>query len=1188
MPVTGFLRRWIRRIRLLMIVTGCLLVGLGALAFFYVQDGDFLRSQVLSQSPKFFPTSQLEIARARLRPFLGECVFEQVKLWQDVGPVPDERKSGQDSNRHTHSGEAPKADSKDASTVSRSSEGGGIGPDSVQGRKLMPALRLPFIRVLFDPLKMMQGEVDVQQVILAQPTIRLAHCADGSWNVDSLFASPWPVKPSERTPVVRIVRGSIELVQGGFHAIGKEDSAVDRPPVVLRDVDLTIEPMDDRRLVKFAGEAACDWADRIRIEGVADPTTGRVELTGAMTGSKPGTKLLAAVKPDMVEEWKKTGLDDVECDVVLESASLKFMVGMPKFEDYRIRIDLLRGRLQRTDLPFPLTDLRASVTLRNDQIQIDRAEGFNGRTILRASGKLGLRNWRTDPLDMTLHAVNLQIDQRLQKVTPQQWKDLWVEYLPKGELNLAVRAVRDRAGGEVGFGVNVDCRDVAVCYEFFPYPLEHIWGQITWSGNEIRLGNPDKPVLEGGLKTLLGNRPAAISGIIRNPGPMAEVDLTLEAENLVIDETLLNSLPPDTRRVVDDFQPTGEVKARAVVKRRAVPNPNGPRPLSKLDVRTEMELGERCSIRWVGMPYPVHNLRGKLKFDSNQWEFEKITGTNGTARISGDGIVRRIGPRSIAQGPLPRRRPRPASGDEKVMAVPKVASRPEQATKPVPLQSSIRVRAERLPFDEQVKASLPPIWRTTWDTLNPIGSATVTATIEVDPSQGVDTKRIAIVPDPDTRLNLVVQRRAAAGTGNTKPLELSLDQVRGQFVSINGLVQMSGVDFMFRNARVSLEQGQVDLQNDGKFDLWAKGLLAKDLHLDAGFRQKMTPVMARFAQRFDDGRPITFRADLRLGWSGQAGEPTWCRWENGLVVLNGNSFDVGWPIRNLQGQLDNLSGRFDGLDLEMSGIVALDTLNIKGFPINRFSAPFRIEKGYVRLPSIQAEVLGGQAYGDMNLQIANEPIYEANLKVVGLDLAQYARTVPGRQSVRGRVSGDVSLSGKGSDARNLQGAGSAKITEGDLGEIPEFLRFVKAINLSPATKTAFDTAQVEFAVANGTTRFDTIKFQGDAFSLDGDGTMSSRGDLNIHLNVVYGRDRMKIPVLTDAIKEATGQFIQVRVTGKPSYPDFRLDVLPSTIEALRTIGGQDRAPVRNPISGEFQEVREPRRWNFSQFRGLRP
>ena len=353
------------------------------------------------------------------------------------------------------------------------------------------------------------------------------------------------------------------------------------------------------------------------------------------------------------------------------------------------------------------------------------------------------------------------------------------------------------------------------------------------------------------------------------------------------------------------------------------------------------------------------------------------------------------------------------------------------------------------------------------------------------------------------------------------------------------------------------------VKGSGQLDLWVKSLEARDLHLDAGLRQKMSPVMSQFARRLDDGRALTFRSDLRLGWSGQDSDPTWCRWDHGLIILNGNSFDAGWMLKNLQGQVENVSGHFDGHDLSLDGLISLDSMSVKGMPLNQLSAPIHVEKGIVDLPSIQATVLGGQSYGALKVQIEQEPQFEGGLKLVGLDLANYARTVPGRQEMRGRVSGQMNVRGRGSDARNIQGQGSAEITQGDLGELPNFLQFIKTLNLSPASKTAFDSAQVGFIINNGKTTFQPIKFQGDAFSLDGNGSMSSRGELDVHLNVVYGRDRIHLPILSDAIKEATGQLFQVRVTGSPSFPEFRLDVLPSTFGALRTMG--DDSPVNNPI-----------------------
>ncbi|MFM7318423.1 MAG: AsmA-like C-terminal region-containing protein, partial [bacterium] len=1088
----GLLRRIIRRIQILFALVLVLVAGLAVGAFFYVQDGDYFRQQIIAQAPQFFPSSRLEIAHARIRPLLGECVLEHMRLWQtlpaETASLPDSGKPASEKTTADTGQKTPATAPEDAK------------PKVPAATKAVPVptLRLPFIRLVFDPWSLFQESWTVDKIVVAQPTLRLERNANGQWNLQSLFASPVPLKSSGRIPAIQISRGTLELVQ---HTLGEtpKEPREQAPPAVLRDVELTIEPTTNSQVLKFSGSAQGTWAQRVQIQGTANLETGTVDLGGSVIGLDAGPRMISDVRPELSAEWLRLGLDDVQCNLYLESATLQLSKGLVKPASYRVRADVLRGRLQRTELPFPLSDIRGTLVVKDDQLLIERAEAVHGKTILRATGKSGAMNWRTDPLDLTLSAVNLPIDQRLQRVTPPQWQNFWVEYLPRGELNLAIRMVRNRPGGEIGFGVNADCRDVAICYEFFPYPLEHIWGQITWSGDTIRLGNPDKPPLESGLRTLLGNRPAAITGTIRKPGPRAEVDLRFEAENIGVDETLLNALPPDTRRVVDAFQPTGEVRAKAHITRQPPTLPGEP-PIGKLEVHTTIDLMERCSIRWAGMPYPVSNLKGTLNLHPDYWVFENISGTNGTARISGKGRVERIGPRKSPQAPFPRRRSQPPAADASEIKHHELAQQRNQGqpaasapSNPTPLRTHIELHADQLPFDDQLRQSLPNVWKTTWATINPIGSAHVDVLIDLDPSAQVDNRVITIKPDAETRLNLVIERRAAANNAPAKPLELPLDHVEGNFVSTNGKVAMNDVQFLFRNSQVSMQQGQVVLEKDGKFDLWAKALEARELRLDAGLRQKMPPVMAHFARRLDDGRAITFRTDMRLGWSGNSAEPAWCRWQNGIVVLNGNSFDAGWMLNNLQGQVENISGIYDGRDFTCDGVLALDNMTLKGFPIQHISAPVHVEKGLVELPSMQAMIMGGQAYGSMNVQIDQEPQYQASLKLVGVDLAQYARTVPGPQNIRGRVSGQIDLEGRGTETRNLKGAGSAEITQGDLGELPDFLRFVKALNLSPTTKTAFDSAQVGFQIDHGVTNFKPIKFQGDAFSLDGDGEMSPRG-----------------------------------------------------------------------------------------------
>jgi hypothetical protein len=168
-------------------------------------------------------------------------------------------------------------------------------------------------------------------------------------------------------------------------------------------------------------------------------------------------------------------------------------------------------------------------------------------------------------------------------------------------------------------------------------------------------------------------------------------------------------------------------------------------------------------------------------------------------------------------------------------------------------------------------------------------------------------------------------------------------------------------------------------------------------------------------------------------------------------------------------------------------------------------------------------------------------------------------TISGRQRFRGQVSGQLSLNGLGNDLRTLRGQGEAHITEGDLGELPGFLALLKVLRLSPATKTAFDAADVAFRIENGKTWIEPIRFTGDAFSLQGRGTLDVQGDLDLQLRVLFGRDRFHLLLVSDALREAGGQLFVVHVRGTPSLPKFGLKPLPMATDAIKSIGNRNDA-----------------------------
>ncbi len=324
--------------------------------------------------------------------------------------------------------------------------------------------------------------------------------------------------------------------------------------------------------------------------------------------------------------------------------------------------------------------------------------------------------------------------------------------------------------------------------------------------------------------------------------------------------------------------------------------------------------------------------------------------------------------------------------------------------------------------------------------------------------------------------------------------------------------------------------------------------------------------MAQFALRLDDGRPFTARGNLQIGWSGEVGQPAWCRWENTRVIFIDNTLKAGIPLEHIQGQLDEVRGWSNGQTLDIHGIVRLDSITLLGQQITQVESPFHLERGWARLDSLRGKLLRGDLEGSGTISLDATPKYSASLQLAGAQLEEYARTLPGRQSYRGALEAAIDLSGLGNNVRSIQGKGEAHITQGDLGELPVALRFINFLNSNlplfdaPRTsgKSFFDSADVVFRIDHGTTILNPIKLTGSAVSLQGKGNRDPLGNLDIQLEVLYGRGR-RLPIVSDVMREFSGQFFIVHVLGPSSNPAFKLETLPQVrkLGGLRGQRGQD-------------------------------
>ncbi|WZO98384.1 AsmA-like C-terminal region-containing protein [Isosphaeraceae bacterium EP7] len=964
------------------------------------------------------------------------------------------------------------------------------------------------LQIAHDARALLRGEFVPRRVDVSYPVLRLKRRKDGRWNLQGLLADPWPGPELENPPPVFIHNGKVELSdESGASAI-------------LRDVEVTVQPVD-AQTVEFEGSAQGDTFERVRLHGRIDRSTGSVTLAGNLDRLVMSDILRGRLPADIRALVDRVGLTGGEADLMLRSASFK--MDDPKGSmRYDAGVLLKAGVWNCPELPFPFSGVSASLSVADGKVVLDSAEGFNGETKVHASGECSLDDPKTAPMDFELLVNQLALDGRLKARTPPQFTKLWDEFKPSGKVSVALHAVRRDRGGPMGVGMTVECEDVAMTYHLFKYPLSGIRGRMTLENDTLKII---------GLRTMVGGKPVTATGTIEKPGPLAVANLTFKAESLPIDDVLLKAMPPDVREVVQQFSPQGTVNGVARMKRVPPSKPGDP-VAGVVTIDADLDLNERCSIRWAGLPYPVTNLTGHLEIHPDLWIIRDMKGNggSGSSTIAGSGKVRKVG--------------RVAGKDL--------------------LNIDLKIDAAELRFDNQLRDALPPAWKKTWAQLNPSGTSDVKSEIKIVPGQP-DSYKLTLTPGPQAAVRLAYSRDPSPGDPGGH-YQLQMDDVRGQFEAINGTVDMKNVDFNFYGSPVRFETGRVRVEDSGRFDLAVKQLKVQKLRLDSKLQEIMPPVMASFARRLDDGHPFTIqRGNLNLGWSGVPGAPVHCGWSDGLVVLDNNSADTGIPLHSLQGQLDSVAGLYDGTNLSVSAALNLDSVIIKGQQVTRLTAPIEVDKGVARIKSIRGTLLDGEVTGALEVNLEATPRYKAEYQIREAKLQSYARTVAGSQAYRGTVSGRASLEGQGSDMRTVVGDAEVYINEANLGEMPDIVRLLALLQprLRDRGKAGFNAAEVHVRVRDGVARLNQIRLTGNPLNLQGNGTLDMQGNLDLSLVPGFG-DGLGVKFVNNSLRAASSQLFGVKVGGTLSDPRPKLVPFPVADEAFRLFSQRhpERASTR--------------------------
>ncbi|MAT16819.1 MAG: hypothetical protein CMJ46_16290 [Planctomyces sp.] len=973
----------------------------------------------------------------------------------------------------------------------------------------------------------------IQKIILKRPTVNLVRDAGGEWNWQKLSPPPQSEEPVPEIEV-RDARYHVVLENGGG-----------RPPgeVIIEEANVRLVPTG-RRNVSIEGLTHINQVGRLKIKGNWSVDTGEWDVQGSVAEIRTQGEFLSLVagqSPELLTKLQDldqflknypgqqeeviaqtalttpmpTGTRAPDSDQIPDFGigvlfDLDFAVskkaGVPE-PDFQFKFDFKDGLLTNRILPFPLSDLQGTVVWNNEFITIESLTAFNGPAGIQTSGNIGRQPDKAS-FDLNFSFRNITLDEDLRaRLTPGLGK-LYDDFQPAGVFDLDIGVYFRPETGFKYRNLLAKVRNGSCRFVKFPYPFTGVEGTVQQPG--------DSDVMHVKLTGLAARRETSIDGWLRNPGPEAESEFTLSVTNLPVDDSLLTASPPPLQKTLESLQLQGQLNATVHLKRP-------PGLGQKYHQRMFVEL-HHGAIQYLHFPYPVNDMTGRLKFDSEEkiWYFDDLTGSNGNTKLIGSGTF----DDSVEPGHL-----------------------------------KLHIEARQGSFDSQLKQALSPEMQTVWDKMSPRGGLDLNADIEW--RQGTP---------PYIHLPYV---KVSQGEMTMDWFPYPFKNIDGQFeygqrVSdfMNGQVHPTIKIKSFRGLhdntqlRLSGDIDWADYQDAKDWRVQLSTLHVDDLIPDRMFRLALPPDLRKVTEELNPrGNPISLSGTLDLRGSTDPKLPVTAGWDI-AAVLSGTDVWAGVELEHVRGNVTS-QGIFDGQSVEMRGEIDIESADLWGdYQLTDIAGPyflvdrrfwvgsvpkplrpvrFKIDPSQIR--PITAKAIGGQISLEGDSLIEEETIYKLKIIMENGLLEEYARLyLPGTHNLKGVINSWLELQGQGNNPATITGKGQVLISPAALYELPVFVQMFNELGgLIPQDKTAFKTAFAEFDILQKQFRFNQIRLQGDAIGMYGYGTARFDGQLNLDFYSRVPRNNLPLPLVNEVVNMASRDFIGVKVRGNVNRPVVTFD-----------------------------------------------
>lgn len=1054
-----------------------------------------------------------------------------------------------------------------------------------------PLIDLPetIVEVNRDALIQRQ-RVEVETVRLIRPSLELIRNSDGTWNWQKLP----PIPQSDDRPSLP----SCRLEQAQLRLQISQPDGLSSGTVVLENANLNLTP-NGKRSFLIKGRTRIDRIGFLTIEGKLNVDTKTGTLTGKLSGVRVGRELMtfasrfeprisrtvvqleeqlrekmtrepdprsklpfsiegialrqpnrplfqpasASNRPVEIRNATASGTtadapghripvewigDENSILGVLADLEVDFRIQHVSPEttpDVRMRFTLTGGEITNTALPFPMTNLEGEIEYAGNRIILRDVSARNGPTTVHINGSMAkLGEMTAGRIDLSLE--NLACDERLRSRLSGAFGRVYDLHHPKGFVDLSASLVSDPDGRWMPQDLVVTAKKCSVLHDFFPYPIRDAIGSIRQDGRNLKLN----------LLGYAGSRPITLTGFVRDPGPEAHVQFTIDVEDLPVDQQFLDACNPRLQRILTTMGLTGLVDAHWTLERK-------PGPGQKMKPHLNGTLHDATMV-YRPFPYRVENLSGELEFDGLDWDFRDLKGTHGEAKLTAEGTYRK----SSGRGDL-----------------------------------ELTITAENAAIDQSLYLALTPALKDLWEQFSPAGtiekSVTKVSLLEGQP---------AMISLPEIRIK--------DGRVKAREFPYPLDGIRAEYAysppdrgsqlrgAQSGWLTIKSFAGHHDQTRLT-GNGYVEIGAAGDWRFHLSDWNVENLIPDATLLRACGSGLREVFLCFDPNQTIDVTGEMELRGTSNPKHPITAAWYT-ESELSGGRMLLGIDLDDVHGKIYS-KGTWNGQEADVDGWVDFSTLTVyeeKRFRLHAVKGPFSMKKGVLAVGSprvisrptrevagkneqISGRFIGGDLALNAEVNLNHKiPEYRMSLDLEAGQLERFAQLyLRSSEKLRGTINSWVTLSGKGESTKAITGRGQLQISPAELYTLPvifQVLTQLHTLNPRSPDTAAFNYALARFNIRDDRFLFDGIDLVGSQLQLKGRGVATFDGRLGLTFASILQRSMVRRPqVWIPIVTEAAGLFsgvtdlvgVAVEVTGTTDNPQTRIIPGRNIDQALRVL-----------------------------------